>query len=135
MLEDDAYLLEGGYSQMGWRGRLRLDDGGRFSFTLAGGDERHGAPKWLKKRLGEEVDGRIRAGEEVTIFDVAVAEHKIKWLWNMPFACRVEDGRHKWLITLRNPMTLTSIGQVVNLFQGSKEARPWKEALAQADAK
>jgi hypothetical protein len=135
MLEDDAYLMESQNNQVAYRGRLRLDDDGRLTFTLAEGGRGGGAPKWLKKRLGDDLDARLEAGEEITVVDLQVAGQRLKWPWNMNWACRVDDGQHKWLISLRNPMTLTSIGQAVNVFKGSKAAKPWKEALAAAGAR
>jgi hypothetical protein len=135
MLEDDAYLMESQYDQVARSGRLRLDDDGRLTFTLIGGPESRNSPKWLRKRLGDDLDTRLKAGEDITVLDFAVAGQQIKWPWNMNYAFRVHDGQHKRLVSLRNPATVTSIGQVVNVFQGSKAAKPWKEALAEAGAK
>lgn len=134
MLEQNSYLLQNQLNPFPISGNLVLDGDGHLRFTL---DEKASGASlgWLEKALGEDgLKARIESGDRPVAFDVAVAGRKFGWPKSLGgYAMKFSDDRRKWIVSLNYPSG-GALWQVLNMINGRKTSKPWKQALAEAGA-
>lgn len=132
MLERKSYLIQNQLNPFPISGVLSLSDDGRLRFTLDAGaaDCFLG---WLEKALATTgLKERIRSGERPVVFDLPIAQRKIRWPKSLlGYGMKIDDDQRNWVVTLIYPSD-NSIWGLVNMVKNRRTAKPWKDAFSAA---
>lgn len=131
--EDRAWLLQSRINPVPVSGVLALTDG-RISFCLDSDTDAE-ALGWLDELLaGEDLKGRLAAGEPVVVFDHPLEDCVVTWpITGGGAVMIVRPPGHKWVVSYDHPSP-GAITTPIGFIAGRKRAKAWKKALAESEA-
>jgi hypothetical protein len=107
-------------------------DGSELSLQL-GAAAAEAFSGWIAKRLNGDVDvlkEQLKGGATMQVFRCQRNDFTVNWPKTFAgSAMEVETGGESWLICMEYPSG-GAIMQTINLMQGRKKAKPWKQALS-----